>query len=84
MECVECAEWVGFLSKSCINLHLLIGLNELINMMYFIFRLTAISCVIDENFRKMVKNEELKTPIYGSKNISFSRALSSKYNGVFR
>ena len=47
--------------------HHQIGLNELINMMYFIFNLNAYSRVIDENVRKMAKNGDLKTQIDGPK-----------------
>ena len=55
-------------------LHHQIRLNKLINMMYFILIWTHISRVIDENVRKMAKNGDLKTRIYGSKNISSCRA----------
>ena len=42
MEWVECVEWVEFFfRKSHMYVHHQIGLNELINMMYFIFNLNA-------------------------------------------
>ena len=44
---------------------------------------TDISRVIDENVRKMAKNGDLKTQIYGSKNISSCRAKNSEYSRVF-
>ena len=47
----------GKLDKIYIYVHHQIGLNELINMMYFI--LTHIFRVIDENVCKMVKNGNL-------------------------
>ena len=45
---------------------------------------THIFRVIDENIRKMAKNGDLKTRIYGSKNISSCRAKNSEYSRVFR
>ena len=72
---VECGvEWF-FFRKSHMYVHHQIRLNELINMMYFIikFERIFISRVIDENVRKMAKNADLKTRIYGSKNISSCR-----------
>ena len=60
--------------------HHQIGLNELINM-YFIFNLNA---YFSRNCRKCSKNGDLKTRIYGSKNISSCRAKNSKYSRVFR
>ena len=38
---VEWVEWSGFFGKSHMYVHHQIGLNELINMMYFIFNLNA-------------------------------------------
>ena len=38
---VECVEWSGFFRKSHMYVHHQIRLNELINMMYFIFNLNA-------------------------------------------
>ena len=69
---MEWVEWSGMVTfrKSDMYAHHQIGLNELINMVYFIFNLNAYSRVIVENVRKMTKNGDLKTRIYGSKNIS--------------
>ena len=63
-----------FFRESHIYVHHQIGLNELINMMYFIFNLNAYFSRIDENVRKMAKNGDLETRIYGSKNVSSCRA----------
>ena len=38
---VECVEWSGFFRKIHMYVHHQIRLNELINMMYFIFNLNA-------------------------------------------
>ena len=43
-----------------------------------------ISRVIDEDVRKMAKNRDLKTRIYGSKHISSCRPKNSQYSRVFR
>ena len=41
MKWVSGVEWSGFFRKSHMNVHHQIRLNELINMMYFIFNLNA-------------------------------------------
>ena len=76
MERVNSEKWSGVenFDKSYIYVHRQIGLNELTNMMYSIFISSHISRVIDENIRRMAKNGDLKTQIYGSKNISSCRA----------
>ena len=38
---VEWVEWSGFFRESLMYVHHQIGLNEVINMMYFIFNLNA-------------------------------------------
>ena len=65
--------------------HHQIELSELVIMMFFIFNWMHISCTIDENAHKMIKNWDSKIQIYGSKiyHLVACRAWNSKYNDVF-
>ena len=43
--------------------------TELVNIIYFMFHQTHVSCVIGENVRKIAENRDLDLQIYDSENI---------------